>query len=139
MRPVERSVDLAMPKSSTFYGGQAGRRAKHLFLHFQHSSKPWSRGSFTVNVILSAALGPPSRWYHPAPSEAFLSGSDGSYRLGQLLYKRDKWWCLAPTDALHGLTWKPSCFVDQGVVFQEAIVDVSQDVEALLRQLHHGE
>lgn len=43
-----------LPKASTFYAGCIKRSGQHVYLYFQHSSKAWQVGRFTINIVLSA-------------------------------------------------------------------------------------
>src|SRR5689334_4071716 len=64
-RPVEQSFGPTMPKASTFYAGFARPLGMHVFLRFQHSSKAWLVGSFTINIILSKREGAPEAFGAP--------------------------------------------------------------------------
>jgi len=132
---VPEAFSPSMPKASTLYVGSRNRLSKHVFVNFQHNSKPWGVGEFTVNIVLSDRLGPPSR--QVAFGEDLQRGSDGVYRLGSIVHGRDKWWCLLATDNLHGITWRATSYADQSQVFQEALADVTSDVEGFLKRIEH--
>src|SRR5690349_9296701 len=61
--PLTKARGL-MPKASTFYAGIAKPSGMHVFLYFQHSSKSWKVGQFTVNVVLAADELNPKSWGH---------------------------------------------------------------------------
>ena len=132
LRKIEQSYGPSLRKSSTFYAGSSNRLGKHLFIAFQHNSMPWAVGEFTVNVIVSNRLGAPSLL---GPGLDLAGGAEGNYRLGQELHGKDKWWCLLPTDNVHGLVWKARSYEDQAAVFQAALADVTADVRAFLSKL----
>jgi hypothetical protein len=127
VRPVGATYVPAMPKASTFYVGAANRFARHLFLHFQHNSKPWAVGDVTINAIFSSRFGAPERWLgvdlEPDP--------EGSHRLGTIVHGNDKWWSLAPNDNRYGIVWRPSSYDDMRQVLSEAVDDISADVAKL--------
>lgn len=141
-----------MPKSSTFYlrlGAVPEGVAPHLFLALQHSSKSWSVGHFTVNVIVSQSAETISKQAAlPTKHAHFARGLEGRHRIGSLVHGKDKWWCLAPmpdwaVDAVkdiarggrsstHQLEWVPSTYDDDEIVFAEAADDLTVDVRRLL-------
>jgi hypothetical protein len=53
VKQLEKSLDVSIPKSSSFYLGISPRYNKHVILKFLHLSKPW-RGCplFCVNGVL---------------------------------------------------------------------------------------
>ena len=99
---------------------------------------------FAVNVILSKRHGEPEtpNWGHawaPAEGEAF---TEGSYRIGDLLHRQDKWWHLrTETQATHTLRrghWQSATYHDPDLVLSLAAADVTADVRAVLGQLGMG-
>ena len=61
---VDKALGPVMPKASTFV--VLGHRhvsgvVPYLFLRFQHHSKAWAAGQFTINAITSARYGAPTR------------------------------------------------------------------------------
>ena len=131
---VARTYCPAMPKTSTFYAGADNKYGRHLYLHFQHNSKAWGVGDFTVNVIFSAHEGVPGRWLGPADLE-LEPQPEGSYRLGLLVHGRDKWWRLGAGEALYPTTWHATSYARVETVFDEALEDVSRDVDTLFTQI----
>jgi hypothetical protein len=126
----------SMPKASTFYAGITRPSGMHVFLYFQHNSKSWKVGQFTINVILSKDKRSPRHW---GPSERADDGSglwEGPRRIGHLVGSKDKWWHLkddAPATATQ--QWRPTSYSDTEVVLREAVEDVGQDVMMVLRNL----
>ena len=86
-----------MPKASTFYAGLVERGDTHAFFYFQHSSKSWEVGQFTINVILSRKMGTPSTWRIRFPEE-LEALAEGFYRIGLINGDHDKWWRLKDDD-----------------------------------------
>ena len=82
VRLLEQSLGPTMPKASTFYAGWAQIVGMHVYVNFQHSSKAWQVGRFTVNVILSRREGVPEGQGGPAaqptagPTRKAATGSD---------------------------------------------------------------
>jgi Domain of unknown function (DUF4304) len=136
IRQIKEPLGPLMPKASTFYAGVARRTGWHIFLNFQHSSKAWQAGQFTVNVVFSRQEGAPE---HPGTNflkPGSASFEDGAYRIGPLLGRKDKWWHLKDDDALEVTeAWRPSSYDQYGNVISEAIKDVSRDEQAVLRKL----
>jgi hypothetical protein len=105
-----------------------------LYLNLQRSSKYGHLGEFTVNIVLA---GPEGR----APDTAAYSIEGtrlpvGSYRLGSVLYARDKWWHLTEEDGSPlRLNWRPSSYLDPERVLEEAVGDVTTDVARILDML----
>ena len=132
---VEVTYAPEMPRASTFYAGASNKFGKHVFINLQHSSKVWAVGEFTVNIILSSAVGPPARraGFH----EELERGDDASYRMGNCLYRKDKWWCLLPADDVRGRKWRATSYSDEAQVFQEAAADVTKDIEAIFAWIEH--
>jgi hypothetical protein len=136
VRPLDERLSPSMPKASTFYAGIARPLRMHTFLNFQHSSKAWEVGEFTINVILSNHKGPPEGFgWLRAPEGAELY--EGSHRIGRLVGGKDKWWHLKryrrPPIGIEA--WRPSTYDDYDAVLREAVADVTRDVGAVLRKL----
>src|SRR5688500_9748937 len=93
IRPVEAALGPAIPNASTFYAGFSPRLGMHVFVNFQHSSKAWQVGQFTINIILSKREGSPEGWGGPFAPHDGMSFTEGSYRIsGVLGHLKDKWW-----------------------------------------------
>ena len=122
----------AMPKANTFYVGKANRFNRHVFLNFQHSSKAWSVGAFTVNVAISSQMGAPTKWM----ATSLEPDPDGFHRLGSLVYDDDKWWRLRPGEGYFPRVWRPVSYEDSKVVVDEAVKDLSHDVSLLFEKLN---
>ena len=139
VRPLEERLSPSMPKASTFYAGIARPLGMHIFLNFQHSSKPWEVGEFTINVIPSKRKGPPEGFgWLRAPKGAELY--EGSHRIGRLVGGTDKWWHLKRYRRPIGTeVWRPSSYDDYDAVLREAVADVTHDVGAVLRRLGFAE
>jgi hypothetical protein len=93
---VHQTFSPLMPKASTFHvalSDVAPGVAPYLFLVFQHHSKPWAAGRFTINLAAAATLGAPGR-DNRKPS-LFERGEEGFYRIGGVLQRKDMWWSLA--------------------------------------------
>jgi hypothetical protein len=136
VRPLEERLSPSMPKASTFYAGIPRPLGMHIFVNFQHSSKAWEVGEFTINVILSNRKGPPEGFgWLRAPEGADLY--EGSHRIGRLVGGKDKWWHLKryrrPPIGIE--VWRPSSYDDYDAVLHEAIADVTRDLSAVLRKL----
>ncbi len=113
-----------LPKASTFYAGARAGLGQHVYFYFQHSSKAWQVGQFTINVVLAS---------DPAnPRMALADRSDfrdGYYRIGFLVGEKDKWWHLkADDDPIITQAWRPSQYGNLEAVLSEAVDDVTQDV-----------
>jgi hypothetical protein len=162
IEPVATTLSPLMPKSSTFrvrLDAPAEGVASHLFLQFQHNSKAWAVGQFTINVVASSRAGAPTRDIRK-PS-AFHHGSEGYYRIGGLTHGPDKWWALAPRVLLKEsvrpshvrvqtstgetmiwptarrasiMVWRPSSYDNEDTVFAEILADVTADVRMVLSQ-----
>jgi hypothetical protein len=132
-----------MPKASTFYAGRAPALAMNVFVKFQHSSKAWEVGRFTVNIIISKREGAPNDWGGPFPPEEGQPFTEGSYRVGHMLGRNDKWWRLKDDSPLivdDGLpvkvdAWRPTSYDDYEALLTEAVADVTRDVCELLGRL----
>ncbi|MFO0814670.1 MAG: hypothetical protein U0796_15725 [Gemmatales bacterium] len=129
IQPMKESLGWIMSKASTFHAGYSDKLGLHIFVNFQHSSKAWQVGQFTINLILSKEIGVPTGngMFIPADGVSF---TEGSYRLGHVLGKRfDKWWHLKHDDAqILGEEWRPSSYEDEVTVLKEAVADVTGDV-----------
>jgi len=146
VRPLEASFAPLMPKASTFYAGLARRADTHVFLNFQHSSKAWQVGQFTINVIISRRMGPPLAWATRFASD-LESLDEGSYRIGHVNGGRDKWWRLknddlpsffGPEDGMPTVVfegWRPGSYADSEAVLVEAVADVNRDVASALGKI----
>jgi len=132
IRPISETLGQ-LPKASTFYAGTSLRSGQHVFLYFQHSSKAWQVGQFTINVVLAIDA------KNPQMAIGNRSGSDfqdGYYRIGFLVGKKDKWWHLkADDDPILTQAWRPSGYENLEIVLSEAVDDVTRDVLASLHLL----
>ena len=130
-----RALYAVFAKSHTFYVGNANKYRQHLFIIFQHNDKPSKVGQITVNLVFSPTEGKPSRFRGRLPN--LDEPPEGIYRLGSVLYGRDKWWCLvsAPRAMRVVLHWAASSYGDQEKVLAEAIEDISGDVAALFERI----
>lgn len=131
---VDESLGPAMPKASTFYAGFSPRLGMHVFVNFQHSSKAWQVGQFTINMILSKRQGAPEGWGGPFAPEDGVSFTEGSYRISGVLGRhKDKWWHLKQDDPpLIAEAWRPISYKDDETVLTEAVADVTHDVREAL-------
>jgi hypothetical protein len=158
---VHQTFSPLMPKASTFHvalSDVAPGVAPYLFLVFQHHSKPWAAGRFTINLAAAATFGAPGR-DNRKPS-LFQRGEEGFYRIGGVLRRKDTWWSLAPeklddngpltprpvrlrlstgetdvqmtSSTLAFIVWRPSSYSDEATVFSEAIDDVTAAVRAAI-------
>lgn len=139
IQPVKKALGamngMSVPKASTFYVGMSPALGMHVFVNFQHSPKAWEVGQFTVNIILSKHEDAPEVWFKLSPDNA-QSFDEGSYRIGSLLGRKDKWWhlkCSSP--AVLTETWMPVSYGDEAAVLAEAVADVTSDVSAVLSKL----
>jgi len=136
VRPVADAFGPAMPKASTFYAGFSRQLGMHLFLAFQHSSKSWEVGSFTVNVVLSKREGAPKSDGGPFPPYDGAALTEGSYRIGHLLGRDDKWWLLtADSGPVGRVQWRAKSYCNRDAVLRTAADDVTRDVRAALAKL----
>jgi len=123
-----------LPKASTFYAGMINGSGKHVYLNFQHSSKSWEVGRFTINIVLSSDELNPDLY-----SQGEWTGSDfkdGSYRIGHLIGKKDKWWHLKPDDdPVLADAWRPTSYAKPESVIFEAVDNVTSDVLHTLKLL----
>jgi hypothetical protein len=136
VQPLKKSFGTMMPKASTFFAGVSPRLRKHVFLNFQHSSKSWEAGRFTVNVILSEKEGPPETSGGPFAPDKGRPFTEGSYRISSVLGRpQDKWWHLkADGPAIVTEAWRPTSYDDRDAVLAEAVADVTIDVRKTLRK-----
>jgi hypothetical protein len=101
----------------------------HVFVNFQHSSKSWEVGRFTINIILSKREDAPEGCGGPCAPNDGVSFTEGSYRINGVLGRRyDKWWHLKADDApIISEAWRPTSYDDETVLI-EAAADVTRDV-----------
>lgn len=119
-----------LPKASTFYAGASRRSGQHVYLYFQHSSKAWQVGQFTINVVLATDASTPTMAIGDRSGENFR---DGYYRIGHLVGEKDKWWHLkADDDPILTQAWRPSSYDDVQLVLSEAVDDVTRNVLSTL-------
>lgn len=136
VKPLEDSFGTMMPKASTFYAGLSSSLRMHVFISFQHSSKAWQVGQFTVNIILSNRLGLPMEHGGPFAPDDGVSFVEGSYRIGSLLGRKDKWWHLSDNEPSMVIeAWRALSYSSRDTVIAEAIADVTRDVRAVLSRL----
>lgn len=130
---IERAMGPLMPKASTFYAGLSPQLGMHVFVNFQHSSKSWQVGRFTINIILSRNEDAPEGWNGPFAPNDGISFTEGSYRISGVLGRRnDKWWHLkADGPPVISEAWRPTSYDDETVLTQAA-VDVTHDVREVL-------
>jgi hypothetical protein len=127
VQPIEAAIGHSLRKSNTFEARDRPTNAPRLYLWFQHSCYPWAVGDFTVNLVLAdpGATEPSLRLGLPGD---FAQLVHGSYRLGDLIYGLDKWWCLRNNDRPYPMTWRAQSYGDETDVFREALADVSRDL-----------
>lgn len=101
VRRIEETFDDLMPKASTFYAGVSESSGSHIFFNFQHSSKSWEVGQFTINVIVSSSEKPKRLRHEVMIPEDARSIREGTYRIGPLLGGKDKWWRLKKDNPLY--------------------------------------
>ncbi len=155
IRPLETRLHEFLPKASTFHTGQAQPSGLQVFLAFQHSPKAWEVDRFTINVVLSERMGAPEDW-NGSGALGDIPMSEGSYRIGFLVGKTDKWWHLSdeksfwidesgddwsldlpfPDDVAPRSGWEPASYDDSEAVIREAVADVSRDVGVVLCKLN---
>lgn len=122
-----------LPKASTFYAGVSRFSRQHVYLYFQHSSKAWNVGRFTINVVLSLDEQNPEMGLPDEPASHF---GDGSHRIGHLIGTQDKWWHLKENgDPIISEAWRPSSYEKVDIILSEAVEDVTKDVLSALRLL----
>jgi hypothetical protein len=137
VQPIEKTLAPAMPKASSFYAGLSPQLGMHVFVNFQHSSKSWQVGQFTINMILSKREDAPETWGGPfAPDDGVLF-TEGSYRISSVLGRhKDKWWHLNQDDPpVITEAWRPTSYDDYETVLTEAAVEVTRDVREALAKL----
>jgi hypothetical protein len=126
---------MGVPKASTFYAGVSRSLGLHVFVYFQHSPKSWSVGEFAANIILSKIIDAPEVWFRWEPDDGGPL-TEGCYRVGPLLGKGDKWWCLRQTFPTHPEQhWIAASYDNSTQVIADAVVDVTSDVRAVLERL----
>lgn len=111
-----------MPKASTLYAGFSARHDLYVFINFQHSSKAWEVGRFTINLILSKHEREPETWGGPFAPEDGKSFAEGSYRISGVLGQHpEKWWHLKK-DRRPIITqaWRPTSYDDNAVVLNDS-------------------
>ena len=127
VQPLKQSLDLSIPKSSSFYLGVSPKYNRHVVVNFQHSPKPWEVGQFTVNVHISQELRLTEN-YTPQDGdwEAFRDGYHRLYVAG-----RGKWWCLKPPESSEPSEssrytehWRPPSYDSEEVTIQAVLDDV---------------
>jgi hypothetical protein len=132
IRPVSETLGQ-LPKASTFYAGATSRSGQHVYLYFQHSSKAWQVGQFTINVVLATDANNPQMAMGNRSGQDF---GDGYYRIGYLVGKKDKWWHLkADDDPILTQVWRPSSYDNLAVVLSGAVDDVTRDVQWAMQLL----
>ena len=130
---IAHASGSAMPKASTFYLGFARQLELHVFANFQHSNKSWEVGSFTINIILAKDRVAPTDCGLKFPPDDGVSFVEGCYRVGSLLHGKDKWWQLKATRNLASRdAWRASSYSNPERVLTEAVIDVTQDVLAVV-------
>ena len=123
--------------ASTFYAGIAKASGFHIYLSFQHSSKAWEVGRFTLNVILANDAERPNSSGIADRAKDNSSFAEGPHRIGFIVGSRDKWWHLKDDGTPIGsIAWRPSNYSDFDVVVREAVEDVSRDVVVALGVLN---
>lgn len=60
---------------------------------------------------------------------------EGSYRIGNLLGGKDKWWCLNRTYPIGIEAWKPTSYDDSGTVLAQAVANVTDDFRRVFGKL----
>jgi hypothetical protein len=133
LRPLtEKRGHLA--KAGTFYAGVIPDSGAHVFVNFDHSTKSWEVGRFTINIVLASDEHNPMMY--PFAQSGPRQG-EGYYRIGFLVGKKDKWWHLKQDDdPILTQAWRPSSYENVDVVIAEAIDDVTRDVLSALRSLN---
>jgi hypothetical protein len=121
-----------LPKASTFYAGVTEQSNLHVHLNFQHNSKSWWVGRFTINVVLSADEHNPMMGH--SGEESGPPFGIGSYRIGHLIGTKDKWWHLKQDDdPIITEAWRPSSYQNVEVILSEAADNVTKDVLSALK------
>ena len=132
IRPVSETLGQ-LPKASTFYAGTSSRSGQHVYLYFQHSSKPWQVGQFTINVVLATHASNPVMAIGDRSVEKL---QDAYRRIGHLIGTKDKWWHLkADNDPVLAQAWRPSSYDNLDAVLSEAVDDVTRDVLSAMQLL----
>lgn len=136
--PVKVSLGPTMGTTHTFYAGVARSSSLHTYLVFQHNSKAWKVGQFTINVVLVKHAEVPNVPLHQFSPETGLPSEEGSYRIGGLLSRRDKWWHLRDYDgklSRFADHWFAKKYDDSEKVLVDAVANVTSDVLAVLKKL----
>jgi hypothetical protein len=136
IRPAPASAP-GLPKSSTFLVGPIPGLTRQLLINIQQSSKAWEVGQLTCNLVIAETPeSPPQalRW-----QDDWAARQEGRYRIGGVLYGKDKWWHL--TDSQPSplvISWTRGSFEDQEQVIREALEDLSGDVSRVLDGLGYS-
>jgi hypothetical protein len=130
LQELDRDLGPALPKDTSFLAGPTFTGLT-LYINLQPSSKPWQVGEFTVNLLLAGPEG--SFPDTSAQVRDFKYPPAGVYRIGIVLYRKDKWWHLAETDGSPlRLSWRATSYGDLDSVREEAVEDVTADVRRIL-------
>ena len=89
---LKESLGSDLPKVSSLNLGESPASGKNLVINFQHNSKPWAAGQFTINVNVSDGL-VVAEDFSPELGSLYQFQS-GYYRLGPDSGGKDRWWCL---------------------------------------------
>lgn len=130
VRRTPMALSSIFPATNTFEFGIIEQTSQPLFVNLQNSWKPGDSHNFTVNVLLSEDADV-LRGFGGIRAD-FVRGKPGSYRLGTVVHERDKWWSLRPDFASFSFVWHASSYDDETTVFEEAIADVTGDLERML-------
>jgi len=126
------------PKSHVFYAGVCSGCALHAFLRFQYSSKSWKIGEFTLNAVFVRSVCPPEVLIPQTLPLGERLREEGTYRIGSILYHRDKWWHLIPKEveeSKFSINWFAADYDDLSKVISEAVADVTHDVRSLIARV----
>jgi hypothetical protein len=142
VRRFDKAISVSIPKSASFFLGKSPLYDKYVILDFQHNSKSWGPGQFTINVRILSDLSKIDSLKH---FQDYRQAEDGNYRLGGEYYGYDRWWCLKDRDRtfdeqMKGILknfdpqhedqkffegkWQPSSFADPETVIREALDDI---------------
>jgi hypothetical protein len=136
VRQVDEPLDALMSKASTFYAGWSPKLGLNVFINFQHSTKAWQVGQFTINLVLSQTMGAPKHQGGPVVPENESGFTEGLYRIGSILGGKDKWWHLKDDETnLVTLAWRPKSYAAYEAILAEAVADVTRDVRLALEKL----
>jgi hypothetical protein len=125
-------IDVALPKSSSFYLGVSPRFNKHVVINFMHLNKPWRIGQFTIVAHISSEYKSAEQW--DVPREKFETFEDGLYNLAVVFLGVNKYWCLRPTSREsdeYTEYWKPTSYDNDESVIRECVADVCNLLENL--------